>query len=77
MRMLGPTRPLPQVGAKARITHFGGGSEIATVTAVADDGRSLLVRVEGEQTLEFVLSPATARFVIAGGGQGPRFELLD
>lgn len=74
--MLGPTRPLPRVGAKARVAHFGGGFERATVVAVADDGRRVEVLSDGGETLEFVLSPATARFVAAGGRHGPRLELL-
>ncbi len=75
--VLGPTRPLPRLGAKARVAHFGGGFELGTVVAVAEDGRRLHVRLEGGETLEFALSPATARFVFAGSAQGPRLELLD
>jgi hypothetical protein len=74
--MLGPSRPLPRVGSPARIAHFGGGFERATVLAVEDEGRRVEVLRDGGQTLEFVLSPATARFVAAGGGHGPRLELL-
>jgi hypothetical protein len=67
---------VPRVGSQARIAHFGGGFEIGTVLAVSDDGRRLEVRGESGEVLEFVLSPATARFVSAGAGQGPRLELL-
>jgi hypothetical protein len=74
--MLGPTRPVPRVGAKARIAHFGGGFESGTVVAVREDGRRVEVLAEGGETLQFVLNPATARFVAAGSGQGPRLELL-
>jgi hypothetical protein len=74
--MLGPSRPLPRVGARARIAHFGGGFEAATVLAVLDEGRRLQVRGHGGQELEFVLNPATARFVAAGVANGPRLELL-
>ncbi len=74
--MLGPSRPLPRVGARARIAHFGGGFEDGSVLAVHDDGRRLEVRDEAGTVLEFVLNPATARFVQAGGGHGPRLELL-
>jgi len=74
--VLGPSRPPPRVGARARIAHFGGGYEDATVLAVYDDGRRLEVRDEAGAVLEFVLNPATARFVLAGGGHGPRLELL-
>jgi hypothetical protein len=75
--MLGPTRPVPRVGAPVRISHFGGGFERGTVIALDDDGRRLEVLCEGGATLAFVLSPATARFVAAGGAHGPRLELLD
>jgi hypothetical protein len=74
--MLGPSRPVPRVGARARIAHFGGGFEAGVVVAVREGGRRLEVRGEGGEVLEFVLSPATARFVAAGGGQGPRLELV-
>ena len=74
--MLGPSRPVPRVGAHARIAHFGGGFELGRVLAVHDDGRRLEVRGEGGEVLEFVLSPATARFVSSASGQGPRLELL-
>lgn len=56
--------------------HFGGGFELGVVLAVSEEGRRLEVRGEGGEVLEFVLSPATARFVAAGGGYGPRLELL-
>jgi hypothetical protein len=74
--MLGPSRPLPRVGALARIAHFGGGHERGTVLAVHEDGRRLQVRDEAGELLEFVLNPATARFVSAGSAHGPRLELL-
>jgi hypothetical protein len=74
--MLGPTRPVPQVGSQARVTHFGGGYESATVVAVREDGRRVEVLCEGGETLQFVLSAATARFVSAASGQGPRLELV-
>jgi len=67
---------VPYVGAHARIAHFGGGFERGIVLAVHEDGRRLEVRGEGGRVLEFVLSPATARFVAAGGAGGPRLELL-
>jgi hypothetical protein len=74
--MPGPSRPLPRVGARARIAHFGGGFEDGTVVALHEDGRRLEVRVETGEMHEFVLNPATARFVSAGGAHGPRLELL-
>lgn len=73
--MLGPSRPLPRAGARARIVHFGGGVEHATVVAVHDAGRRLEVRDESGAALEFVLNPATARFVSSAGARGPRLEL--
>ena len=74
--MLEPTRQPPRIGANARIAHFGGGFERGTVVAIRDDGRLLEVRGESGELLEFVLSPATARFVSAASAYGPRLELL-
>jgi hypothetical protein len=74
--VLGPSRPVPRVGSIARIAHFGGGFERGTVTAVREQGRLLDVRSEGGELLEFVLSPATARFVSTERAHGPRLELL-
>jgi hypothetical protein len=74
--MLGPSRPLPSVGTNARIVHFGGSHERCKVTAVHEDGRRVAVIGESGEALEFVLSPATARFVSAGSAHGPRLELL-
>ena len=53
-----------------------GGHELGTIVAVHDDGRVLEVRDEGGATREFVLNPATARFLAAGSAQGERLELL-
>ena len=47
------------------------------MVAVTDGGRRLRVRAHSGESLEFVLSPATARFVAAGVAHGPRLELLD
>jgi hypothetical protein len=55
--------------------HFGGGVEEVLVTAVHEHGRRVLVRDGDGRQHEFVLSRATARFVAAGGAQGPRLEL--
>jgi hypothetical protein len=74
--MLSPSRPVPRVGARARIAHFGGSFERGTVIAVSEEGRRLRVRGETGNTLEFVLSPATARFIAADVSHGPRLELL-
>jgi hypothetical protein len=75
--MLGPSRPLPRVGASARIKHFGGGFECGTVVTVHDDGRRLQVRGEDGELHEFLLSPANARFVSADSAHGPRLELVE
>jgi len=75
--MLGPTRPLPRVGASARIKHFGGAAELGTIVAVHDDGSRVSVQGEDGDLYEFVLSPANARFVSAGDAHGPRLELVD
>jgi len=83
--MLGPSRPLPRVGARARIVHFGGGFDRARVVAVLDEGRLLEVLSEHGDRLQFALSRANARFVaaessggaaVAGGIGAPRLELL-
>jgi len=74
--VLGPSRPLPRVGARACIKHFGGGAEAGTVVLVRDQGQRLRVRGEDGEEHEFVLSPKTARFVAAEDPHGPRLELL-
>ena len=43
----------------------------------ATAGAILEVRDESGATREFVLNPATARFLAAGSAQGERLELLD
>jgi len=73
--VLGPSRPLPRVGARVRIARFGGAYEPATIVAVEDEGRRLRVRGEGGELLEFVLNRASARFLAAGDAGGPRLEL--
>jgi len=67
---------MPRPGTRARIAHFGGGHELGTVVAVREGGRVLDVRDESGATREFVLNPATARFLAAGSAQGERLELL-
>jgi hypothetical protein len=74
--VLAPTRPLPRVGGAARIAHFGGGFEAATIVAVHDEGRRLEVKEESGEVHEFALNPATARFLPVDTAQGPRLELL-
>jgi hypothetical protein len=75
--MLRPTRPVPHVGASVRIGHFGGGWERGTVAGVGDQGRRLTVVSEAGEALDYVLSPATAKFVPAGSPYGGRLELLE
>jgi hypothetical protein len=57
--------------------HFGGGFEPATVLAVHEQGRRLEVGDASGEVLEFVLSPATARFRSGDSAHGPRLELFD
>jgi hypothetical protein len=73
--MLGPSRPFPRVGDSARIKHFGGSVERGTVIVVHDDGARLSVEDEDGELHEFVLSPATARFVSAKDPHGSRLEM--
>lgn len=67
---------MPRVGARARVAHFGGSFQDVVVLAVHDDGRRLEVRDALGEVVEFVLNPATARFLAAGSGYGARLELL-
>ena len=73
--MLGPSRPLPQVGARVRIARFGGVYEPATIVAVEEEGRRLRVRDERGELVDFVLNRASARFLAEGDAGGPRLEL--
>jgi len=73
--VLGPSRPLPRVGARVRIARFGGGYEPATIVAVEDDGRRLRVRAEGGELVDFELNRASARFLATGPAGGERLEL--
>jgi hypothetical protein len=75
--VLGPTRPVPRVGAKVHVKHFGGGQEAGAIVAVYDEGRRVQVYGEDEQLYEFVLNPATARFASARDPHGPQLKLLD
>lgn len=66
---------MPRVGATARIAHFGGSFESCVVSAVLEEGRRVEVRGESGEVFQFVLSPATARFVSVHSAHGPRLEL--
>ena len=70
-----PTRPVPRVGAVARVSHFGGTSEPATVTAIDEERRRVVVRSESGDTIEFALNRATARWVADGAHRGARLDL--
>jgi hypothetical protein len=65
------------VGSRGRIAHFGGGFEPCLVLAVHEQGRRLEVRSDSGELFEFVLNPATARFISGAAASGPRLELLD
>ena len=67
---------MPRIGSLGRIHHFGGSVQECTVVAIHDEGRRLSVRGTGEEIYDFVLNPATARFLAAGSAQGERLELL-
>ncbi|MGD1051261.1 MAG: hypothetical protein ABR947_09340 [Solirubrobacteraceae bacterium] len=69
-----PTRPLPAIGAPARIWHFGGESEPVTIVELRDGGRSVLVADAAGERLEFTLRRATAAFVARGKQHSPRLE---
>jgi hypothetical protein len=64
------------VDGRVRIFHFGGGFERGTISSIDDGGRRLLVAGEGGSSHEFVLNPATARYLGAGSATGERLELL-
>ena len=55
-----PTRPLPHVGMRVRIQHFGA-SEPSRIEAVLEDGRVIVVAGR-----RFRLHPSTAKFVAEG-----------
>ena len=70
-----PTRPVPRVGAVARVTHFGGTAEPVTVVDVDEQSRRVVVRADGGETIEFSLNRATARWVADGAHRGARLDL--
>lgn len=55
--------------------HFGGTTERATVTAVDEERRRVVVRGDGGETIEFALNRATARWVADGAHRGARLDL--
>jgi hypothetical protein len=74
--MLGPSRPVPRVGASVRIVHFGGEFERGTIVALLDEGRHVQVRGADGRLHEFVLNLANAQFVAAADSHGSRLELF-
>jgi hypothetical protein len=73
--MLRPTKPLPRIGARAAIRHFGGQEEAVTVIAVRDDGRVVEVEDAAGTRHSFSLRRATAAFVLTGEQHAPRLLL--
>ncbi len=74
--MLGPSKPVPRIGAQAVIVHFGGRAEQVTIVGVEDDGRRILVSATGGGRSAFTLRRATAAFVEDGQQHAPRLRLL-
>ncbi|MGA9283932.1 MAG: hypothetical protein WBV85_00660 [Solirubrobacteraceae bacterium] len=74
--MIGPSRPLPRADGHVRIKHFGGSIERGTIVSVLEDGARLSVEGEDGELYEFVLSPASARFVSAADAHGPHLEIV-
>lgn len=69
-----PSRALPALGAPARIWHFGGEGEAATIVEVRDGGRCVVVDAADGTRREFTLRRATAAFVARGEQHSPRLE---
>jgi hypothetical protein len=67
---------MPRIGSRGRIHHFGGSVQECTVIAIHEQGRRLSVRGTGAEVYDFVLNPATARFLAAGSAHGERLELF-
>jgi hypothetical protein len=71
---LKPSRPLPELGAPARIWHFSGESEPVSIVELREQGRSVVVaRVDGSRR-EFTLRRVSARFIERGQQHSPRLE---
>lgn len=71
---LRPSRPLPVVGAPARIRHFSGESEPVTIVATEDDGRTIAVVSADGTRHEFTLRRVSARFIKRGEQHSPHLE---
>jgi hypothetical protein len=50
---------------------------MGVVCAVRDGGRCVTVSAQSGESFEFALSPATAKFVLAGDAHGADMELAD
>lgn len=70
-----PSRPLPVRGAPARIRHFSGEAEQATIVELREGGRCVVVTCADGSRREFTLRRATAAFVARGEQHSPRLEL--
>ncbi len=65
-----PLRVMPRAGMSVSVRYLA--VTVAGVIAeLSDDGRTLLVRAEGE-TIAFSLNPATATFTADSGGSRAR-----
>ena len=67
-----PLRRLPRVGAEVTVAYLGT-SVPGVIVRVEDEGRRLSVATEDDRTIEFVLNPASARFL---GGEGWTARLI-
>jgi hypothetical protein len=65
-------RRQPQVGAEVTVAYLGV-SVAGVIVRVEDDGRRLYVLTEEAGEVEFVLNPASARFL---GGEGWTARLI-
>ena len=68
-----PLRALPTPGRPVEIDYLGA-TVSATVSHVAEDGRTLEVVTEDGASLTFTLNRATATFTAGGGQTGPRLR---
>jgi hypothetical protein len=71
---LKPSRPLPEVGAPARIWHFSGESEPVSIVELREQGRSVVVACADGSQREFTLRRVSARFIERGQQHSPRLE---
>jgi hypothetical protein len=67
-----PLRRQPRVGAEVTVAYLGT-TVPGVIVAVDDEGRLVTVVTDDERTIEFVLNPASARFL---GGEGWTARLI-